>query len=411
EEPFFRNNVSAVNFLKLRGSIGFLGGDATRSYNWLTSYALQTGKAPVFGGNGDRGLTITPNNAMANPYIRWDDDTKYNAGIDAQFLGNRLSLTVDAFYDHRYNMLTQLTGSAPLLIGATLPSENYSTVNGFGYEISLGFNNRITKDWAFRINTFLSWSDNKQVKIDVPKGQLNTYLDPTGQSSDQGVMGYHYAGMFRSQTEVDTYMAANPNYTVFGLKPQPGMLYYQDVRGLKQADGSYAAPDGKITDADLDYLTPKASNHYGIGFNPQITYKSLTISATMGMSFGGQAVVESTARSQATATSNRPEFWADHWTPDNPNASMPSPYYKDQYNVASEFWFRSAVSAGMRNANISYAFPAAITSRLHMSAMNVFFVAVNPVNFYNPYSYKTYSGSYDAYPTIRSLSLGVNVAL
>ncbi|MGI4867796.1 MAG: SusC/RagA family TonB-linked outer membrane protein [Janthinobacterium lividum] len=417
EEPFFRNNISGVNFLKLRGSLGFLGGDATRSYNWLTSYALATGKAPVFGGNGDRGLTITPNNAMANPYIRWDDDTKYNAGIDAQFLGNRLSLTVDAFYDHRYNMLTQLTGSAPLLIGATLPSENYSTVNGFGYEISLGYNNRITKDWAFRINTFLSWSDNNQVKVDVPRGQLGTYLDPTGQSSDQGVFGYHYAGMFRTQGEIDIYKAAvkaatgNADPLILGARPALGMLYYSDVRGIKQADNNYAAPDGNITDADQDYLTKKSSNHYGIGFNPQITYKSLTISATMGMSFGGQALVESSARSQGTATANRPEFWADHWTPTNTGASMPSPYYKDQYNVASSFWFRSSLQAGMRNANISYAFPTAFANRLHMNSLNVFFVATNPLNFYNPYSYKTYSGSYDAYPTLRSLSLGVNVAL
>ena len=417
EEPFFRNNISAVNFLKFRGSVGFLGGDATRAYNWQTSYALQTGKAAVFGGNGDRGLVITPNNAMANPYIRWDDDTKYNAGIDAQFLGNRLSLTVDAFYDHRYNMLTALSGSAPLLIGATLPSENYSTVNGFGYEISLGYNNRITKDWAFRLNTFLSWSDDRQVKIDVPRGNLGTYIDPTGQSSDQGTFGYHYAGIFRTQADIDTYKAAvqaatgNTKPTILGLAPALGMPYYNDVRGLKQGDNTYAAADGNITDADQDYLTPKASNHYGFGFNPQITYKSLTISATMGLSFGGQAVVESAARSQGTATSNRPAFWADHWTPDNPNASMPNPYYKDQYNVTSEFWFRSAFSAGMRNANISYAVPAAFTNRLHMSSLNVFFVAVNPLNFYNPYSYKTYSGSYEAYPTLRSLSLGLNVAL
>jgi hypothetical protein len=383
----------------------------------LTSYNKSLGKGAVFGsGNGDKTLVIIPDNAMANPRARWDDDIKYNAAIDAQLFDGRVSLTVDAFYDHRYNMLTAISSAVPLLVGATLPSENYGSVNGFGYEVSVGYNNRITKDLGFRLNTFFTWNDNKQILVDVEKGKLNTYLDPTGQSSDQGVFGYHYAGFFRTDEEVKAFMVDHKGYKIGGKDPAAGMLYYNDVRGDKDANGNYTAPDGKITEADQDYLTPKASNHYSIGFNPQITYKSLTVSATMGLSYGGQATVESGARSAATATVNRPDFWADHWTPTNTNAAMPSPYYTSSAGggmnaYTSEFWFRSAFSASMRNANVSYAFPAAFANRLHVSNLNVFFVAVNPLNFYNPFSYKTYSGAFDSYPTLRSLSLGLNVSL
>lgn len=419
EEPFFRSRVPVVNFLKIRGSVGLLGGDATRAYNWLTSYNKQLGKGAIFGtGNGDKTLAIAPDNAMANPRARWDDNTKYNAGIDAQFFNGRVSLSVDGFYDHRYNMLTAISSSVPLLVGSTLPSENFASVNGFGYEISLGYNNRVTKDFGFRLNTFFTWNDNKQIIVDVERGKLGTYLDPTGLSTDPGVFGYHYAGFFRTDDEVKAFMARpeNANYTIGGKKPAAGMLYYADVRGEKDANGNYTGPDGKITEADQDYLTPKSNNHYSIGFNPQITYKSLTISATMGLSFGGQATVEGNARAAATATVNRPAFWADHWTPDNTGATMPAPYYASSAGggmnaYTSEFWFRSAFSAGMRNANVSYTFPAALANRLHMSNLNVFFVAVNPLNFYNPYNYKTYSGAFDAYPTLRSLSLGLNMSL
>lgn len=411
DEQFFKNNVSFVDFLKFRGSLGFMGGDATKAYNWLTSYSIQTGKGAVFGGNTDRPLIISPNNAMSNRQARWDNNTKYNFGIDAQFLKNRLSFGFDAFYDHRYNMLTALTSSVPLLVGATLPSENYASVDGFGYEISLGWSNKITSDWSYKINTFLSWSDNKQLKVDVDKGKLGTYEDPIGKSTDMGVQGYHYLGMFRTQQDVDSWLEKNPNYTIFGAAPKPGMLYYQDIRGPKDASGQYTAPDGKITDADLDFLTKKANNHYGLGFNVSTTYKNLTVSAVMGASFGGQAVVESSARSQATLTANRPQFWADHWTPQNTQAAYPSPYYRDAYNVVSEFWFVNALSAGMRNFNISYNLPAQASKKLGLNNLKVYLVAVNPFNFYNPYSYKTYSGSYDAYPTLRSFSLGLNLGL
>ncbi|MFC7667687.1 SusC/RagA family TonB-linked outer membrane protein [Hymenobacter humi] len=409
EEPFFKNAAPFVDFLKVRGSVGFLGGDATKPYNWQTSYGLKTGQGAVFGGNGDRSLVFSANNALANRAARWDDNTKYNAGLDAQFLGNRLSLGIDGFYDHRYNMLTALSGSAPLLIGAPLPSENYSSVDGFGYEISLGYNDKITSDLSYRLNTFFSWNDNKQILVDVPRGVLGNYDDPTGRSTDRGVQGYEYQGMFRTQADVDKYLQANPGYTLFGAAPKPGMLYYQDIRGAKDASGQYTAPDGKITEVDQTYLTPKESNHYGVGFNPSISYKSLTISATMGISWGGQAMVESAARKQGTLTSNRPAFWADHWTPENTDAEYPAPLYAATYDLPSSFWFRSSFSAGMRNANISYALPTGLVNRAGVGSVRMFFTAINPFNFYNPYSYKNYGGAYDAYPTLRSLSLGLNV--
>jgi hypothetical protein len=224
-----------------------------------------------------------------------------------------------------------------------------------------------------------------------------------------GVQGYKYLGMFRTQADVDQHLQANPGYTLFGAAPKPGMLYYQDIRGPKDASGQYTAPDGKITDVDQTFLTPKADNHYGIGFNPSISYKSLTISATMGISWGGQALVESAARKVATLTSNRPAFWADHWTPENTDAEFPAPLYSATYDLNSSFWFRSSFSAGMRNANISYTLPAGLTSRMGVGSVRMFFTAINPFNFYNPYSYKNYGGAYDAYPTLRSLSLGLNV--
>ncbi|SFD24789.1 SusC/RagA family TonB-linked outer membrane protein [Spirosoma endophyticum] len=411
EERFFRDNVHFIDFLKLRGSLGFLGGDATKAYNWLTSYSIQQGKGAVFGGNADRPLVVTPNNSMANRQARWDDNTKYNIGLDAQFLKNRLSFTFDAFYDHRYNMLTALSSSVPLLVGATLPSENYATVNGFGTEISVGWNSKINNDWSYKINTFFTWSDNKQVLVDVNRGLIGTYLDPTGRSNDMGVLAYHYLGMFRTQQDVDQYIEKNPGYTLFGAAPKPGMLYYQDVRGPKDASGQYTAPDGKITDADLDYLKPKASNHYGFGFNFSTSYKNLSFAAVIGGSFGGQAMVEGTARAQGTLTANRPQFWADHWTPENPNAKYPSPYYKDTYTVDSEFWYRSATQIAVRNVNVSYGLPTKWAGKAGLNTARIYLVATNPLNLYNPYDYKANSGNYDAYPVLRSFSLGLNLGL
>jgi len=414
EESFFKNNIRPINFLKFRGSVGHLGGDATKAYQWLQSYDILLGRGAVFN-NADKGIGVQPKNAIANRQARWDDNIKYNAGIDMQMLGNRLSFTLDAFYDHRYNMLTALSSSAPLVIGAALPSENYSTVNAYGYELSLGYGDKITADWSYRINTFLTWSDARNVKTDVQRGLIGQWNDPTGRSSNLGIEGYRYLGMFRSEQDILNYVEANgytrESYTIFGRRAEPGMLYYQDLRGAKDANGQFLPPDGKITDVDQEYISKRQNNNYSIGFNPSMSYRGLNIQVVMGASFGAPAQVEGAARKAATTTSNRPAFWADHWTAGNTNAKYPSPAYSQSYDVNSSFWLRDGFTAGMRNATVSYTFPVQLASKVGMSSIKMFFVAVNPLNFYNPYSYKVYGGSFESYPTIRSLSLGLNVGL
>ena len=75
--------------------------------------------------------------------------------------------------------------------------------------------------------------------------------------------------MFRSQDEINAYVTKNNITSVFGepvANLRPGMLYYRDVRGALQPDGSFAGPDGKIDDNDQIRLSKKASNLYGFGF-------------------------------------------------------------------------------------------------------------------------------------------------
>ena len=254
--------------------------------------------------------------------------------------------------------------------------------------------------------------DDKQIIVDQPVGNIGTYLDARGKSDDNGYLGYHSLGMFRTQTDVDSWLAKYPNYTEFGNAPKPGMLILQDVRGPKDASGNYTAPDGKITTDDQTYLNKHASNHYGLGFNWGVTYKTLSLNVVMGLSWGGVGAVESSARKVGNAYSNRPAFWADHWTPDNPNAKYPSPYYTFSYDVATDFWWRSSTSFRVTNFNLSYGLPQKWVSKAKINAAKIYLIGTNPINFFNPYNYKdNANGSYDVFPQLRTFTLGVNVNL
>ena len=312
-----------------------------------------------------------------------------------------------------YDMLSSLTSAPSILIGTPLPSENFGKANTFGYELSATWRASLNKDWSYNVTTNFSWNDNKVLVTDVAKGNIGTYLDPTGKSSDMGYLGYRALGIFRTQKEVDDWLAKNPGYTIFGQAPKPGMLYFQDVRGPQNTTtGQYAAPDGIITSVDQDFLKAKSENHYGLGINWGVSYKTISLNVVMGISWGGINSVEGAARKKAEIYSNRPSFWADHWTPTNTNAAYPSPFYVGTYDVATDFWWRSSTSFRVTNFNLSYTLPSYLAKKAGMKSARVYLTGINPVNFYNPYDYKdNINGSYDVYPQLKTWALGLNLNL
>ncbi len=421
EEPFFEGASKSINFLKIRGSVGWLGLDATKPYQWLRSYAIQTQRSAVFGGtsNNDRGIAVANNLDLANRAVQWDNVDKYNAGIDARFLNNRLSASFDGFLDKRYNMLSNLTSSPSILIGTAIPSENFGKVNTFGFEASVTWKDNISKNWSYYVTTNFNWMDNKVLVSDFPVGDKGTFKDPTGKSSDMGFYGYHSLGILRTQQDVDNYIAQYNITNLLGYKPgtsspiRPGMIAYADIRGkLDPATGKYAGPDGIIDANDQDFLKSKAENHYGLGFNWGVSYKTISLSVVMGLSWGGIGSVESAARKKAEIYSNRPAFWSDHWTPDNVNAAYPAPYYTSTYDVATDFWWRSSTSFRVTNFNLSYSLPRNWAKKAGMSNARIYLVGTNPINLFNPYDYKdNANGSYDVFPQLRAYSLGLNLNL
>lgn len=416
EEGFFDRFAAVVNYFKIRGSVGFLGMDATKDYQWLRSYAIQTGKAAVFGGNNDRGLAVVSNVDLANRAVHWDNVNKYNAGIDLRFLRNRLNVSMDGYLDERSNMLNSLTTSPSILIGTSLPSENYGKANNFGLEGSASWRDNFGKNWSYNVTANFNWSDNKYILTDVAKGDIGTFKDPNGKSSDMGFYGYDYLGMFRSQADIDAYVKQYNITKMLGYtvdKLRPGMLYYRDIRGAQDpATGKYAGPDGIIDANDQDYLTAKESNHYGLGLNWGVSFKSLTLNVIMGMSWGGINSVEASARKAGTAYSNRPAFWADNWTPENPNAYYPNPYWTSTYDIASDFWWRSSFSFRVTSFNLAYTLPKDLIRRVGFSNARLYLNGTNPLNFYNPFDYKdNANGSYDVFPQLRTVSFGLNVNL
>lgn len=415
-EKFIKDRFTWLDQLKLRASIGATGSDQTAAYQYLQQYNPQTGSSggAVFN-EQDRGTGIKAA-AINNPYVTWDHQTKTDYGVDAAFLKSRLTLTADYFWNHLYDALGPRTSGTPFTVGNTVPTENYAAVNTFGYEISLGWRDQITKDWSYNVTTFFSWSDDKILKQDISQGLIGTAQDRTGKSDDGGVFGYESLGLIRTQAQADAIIASRAaaaggaaNVKILGLTPQPGMINYADLNG----DGIVSATDL----SDQKYLSKKSNNHNNLGFNFGTSFKSFSINVVTGLSWGGTGVISGADLNGFNGIKNdpgenKPVFWADHWTPSNTNAKYPAPIWYTDYDVTSNFWFVNSLTWNIQNINVSYSLPTRWVKVVGLSSARLYGVCTNVLSFINNYpdGYKYGSAGVFTYPTLRTISLGLNAA-
>ncbi|MEJ5963110.1 SusC/RagA family TonB-linked outer membrane protein [Pedobacter immunditicola] len=417
EESFFK--VKAVDFLKLRYSFGLLGADQLKPWLWRQRYSFQDGKGAVFGGNSNT-TTGMKMEASPNRDATWGSEIKNNLGLDAQFLNSRLSTTIEAYYNHGYDILIERTGNVPITVGGSVAPENYGEANFFGYEIALGWNDKIGKDARYGIDLRFGWGDNKVVKMNYNDNDMMYPWNPKyGESSDIGMWGMDYMGMFKTQDEVTAYVNQYGIKEVFGTPAaqlKPGMLYYRDVRGELNADGAFGAPDGIINNNDQVQLSKKKDNPYGFGITLKAGYKGFNVDAVLGGSFGGWSDID--ARSKMNNNISRvyqslPAIWGDIYDPAiNPTGTMPNPNWSDiSLKPASSFWGVNSFRMVMRNFNVNYTIPKKLIENLGISNARISFTGLNPITFYNPYSYRDPSTAYNAYPNLKTYSLGVNLTL
>lgn len=430
QEGFFKDNVSWIDFLKIRASVGFLGKDNTKEWLWRQRYTYQGNKGAVFGTNTSAnvgwGLKME---AAPNPDATWDDDTKLNFGIDSKLLNSRLSVTIDGYFDRNTNLLTQRDALVPVTIGGALAAENYDAIDAYGIELTLGWKDEIGEDFNYfvRLNTGLR--DAKYRKKDWPA--IFDYNDvyPDG-PVDMGKWGYDCLGMFRSQADIDAYVQQYSITNVFGNNVnqlKPGMLYYRDVRGTMNENGTYQGPDGIIDDKDMIQLSKKSSNPYGFSLNLGANWKGLSLTALIGANWGGFSEVSSAMRYVNTNRvdyMNVPKFWSDMFTlptldgngveiegSGNVNAKYPNMYWNTFNDVTSNFWQVNSFRMALKTMTLGYSLPKSLVNRVGIGDCRFTLTGMNLLSFYNPLpgKFMDINSSYGAFPNLRSLSLGLNL--
>lgn len=401
-EPFF-SRVNFVDDLKLRASVGLLGNDQVGNFQWLQSYNIITGGA-VFG-NLHQGLDagVLPNRA-----ITWEKSLTYNFGIDSRILDNKVNFKGDVFFRHTYDILGDREESVPSTLGASLPDENYREIDSKGFEIELGYNNQIGSSQnpiTYYIRGNFGYAVNKVIRTNEPEN-IRDYLRQTGSNIGR-IFGLVATDVIRTQEEIDKLPAG---YTILGVAPRLGMLNYQDIRGVTTDE-----PDGKITAEDRQVIGQYNTPPINYGFSLGTSWKSLSIDILFQGLAGGKAMLPTAGRDiQARPEESSFKYWADSWSPENPNGKYPGyrvQNYRTRYDESTLFLMNNSFLR-LKNISVSYGLPQNLTSKVGLKNARVFFNGSNLVLLYSGNDiYDPEMNNIQSYPMMKNYTFGLNLGL
>ena len=421
KEDFFKSKT--IDYLKLRASVGSVGKDDTRPWEWRQNFSTQLTGGAVFGGNSDVTAGLSPDR-IANPDVHWGTELKTNFGVEARFLDNRMSITLESFYNMGTDLLINLSAGVPFTVGGAAASSNYGKANTWGKEISIGWSDSIGKDFTYSTTFIMGWYNDDIIKGNFANpNNWTPWESKQPGPSDRGTWGYDYLGMFKTQQDIDSYVSESGVTSVFGMPIsdlRPGMLYYRDVRGAwDPVTKTFAEKDGVIDINDQVLLKKRAKGPQGFSTAIRLGYKGLSLNTVLSVGWGGFNEVGSAKSSFNSNTitgnyENRPAFWAKMYDPVlNPTGTIPNLSYDNRSinTVRSKYWQVSSFSLLMRNINLGYALPKKITEKVGVNSFRLNLVAMNPFILFNPY--KDYGltpyGNYNSYPVLKTYSLGVNI--
>lgn len=346
-----------VDFLKLRTSFGVVGiadygldlwrdvyGAGGNGYNFGTSLSGASGKH--MGHLGIENFT-------------YEKSHKFNFGVDFQAF-KKLTFSMDAFFDHRTDILVSGVGGTSAILGIAPAQENAGVVNNYGVEALVGWDDKIG-EVKYHIGGNFSFVRN-EIKEMNEEYRPEKYLFRTGQSIGQ-IYGYEVVGIYKTQDMIDN------RDVVQKLGPvKVGDLMYKDQNGDKVIDAYDQVPLGYNSSCPEIYYT----------FDLGVEYKGIGLYAMFQGAGHYSKILNTRSLYRPIVGDNNISdyYYANRWhAENNPNGTLPRLTYEGSDNnyATNSLWVADASFLKLRTLELYYNVPTkAIAKYVPLSKFKVF---------------------------------------
>ena len=427
EESFWKDLKSTISNLKVRVSYGSLGNQDVDTYAYISSMTMA--KSDYIVDDQKSEYFTTP--AVVSSNLTWEEARTIDFGIDFSAFDSRFTASYDRYVRNTVNMLT--TGKTlPLVFGADEPKENASDLRTKGFELKLGWQDRINlgnKPFSYSINFSLSDYTSKITRFDNPNKYLGDYYK--GQTLGD-IWGYTVEGFFATD---DEYLAhANQKLVNSRITSSPiGHPVAGDVKFL-DVDGNGEIDYGKYTLEDhgdlkvIGNLQPR----YAFGIELGANYSSFDINVFF----------QGIAKQNWWPGRNNGLFWGpwsrpyhsfipkdimkDSWTSENTDAYLPrlfgfsahdvgSGYTGSQLGVYSDKYLQDVGYIRLKSIVFGYTLPISLSKRMKMKSARIYCNGTNLLTFSKLYKHNSHTidpeqlGDGNGYPFTKTISVGIDV--
>jgi TonB-linked SusC/RagA family outer membrane protein len=360
EETFMKNSP-IFSFLKLRGSWGTLGNDRIGNYPYQSAISFHN--ALMYNGSNVSSVQTSSQDTYAIKDISWETTRSLDFGIDVNFFKNKLNFSGDYYKKVTKDMLLAL--EIPDYIGFNNPDQNTGKMVTTGWEISLGWNDKIGELVGYSVSANLS--DSRSIMGDLGGIQfLGDQVKYKGSEYNEWY-GYISEGLYQTQDDVNN--SAKINASV-----KPGDIKYKDTSGPN------GVPDGIINNYDK-VLLGGSLPRYLYGGNISLNYKNFDFSLGF-LGIGKQNVRLSSLMVQPFLQQfgNAPElidgnYYSIYNTEvQNLAAKYPRLSFIGATNnyVMSDYWLFNGAYFRLKNISLGYTIPQQITEKLHIMSVRIY---------------------------------------
>ena len=398
----FLKDSEFISDLKFRASYGEVGLQSSIDlFQYLDLYSTggnqssQNSYGYAFNKNYQPGLVLT---TPPNPDLKWETSKQTDIGVDAAFLGGKLSLTADYYIKESADFLLRIP--VPPQTGFTDLTKNTGSIRNSGFELGITYRE---SEKAFKYGVGLNLTTVKNKIISLASGQdaiynlttlgfpntgansWITYTQSKVGSSIGEFYGYRTNGIFQSAAEVTAANAAataangGVATTYQTSVTQAGDRRFVDVNG-----------DGRVTAADKVSLGSPLPKFFA-GLNLDASYQQFDVNMLWFASVGNKVFNYQARTLESFGATNggigienvSREYYENRWTPTNPSDRF-ARAVKDDPNgntQPSDVYVEDGSFLKLRSLQIGYSFKDELAKRLGVQRVRLYVSGQNLLTF------------------------------
>lgn len=409
QESYWEGLKGVVDFFKLRVSYGELGNQSVSTgsnnekfYTYIPTMPINLSSSWIF---PDNSRTYVSAPGLVSQNLTWETVKGWNVGFTGNTINNRLSVDFELYKRITDNMFGPVA-SLPAILGTSAPKSNNATLETKGYEISLGWKDRIGK-LNYNITASLADYTGKILEYNNPTMLNSTYYKG---SSLGEIWGYVSDGLFQTAEEIST---AADQTKISSQAWKPGDVKYKDLNGDKKIDWG----DNTVMNPGDRTIIGNTTPRYNYSFNLSCSWQNFDFNM-FWQGIGkrdlwiSNSLFWGVTKSQFSSGGFKPQL--DYWTEDNIDAYFPRPLmntFSKNQQVQSRYLLNASYLR-LKSLQIGYTIPLRMANKILFQKCRVYIAGENLITFTN--MFKNFDPEVEnnglSYPLQSALSIGCNIS-